>query len=89
VKARKLASTVDITTDGLGDLSIEQLADGTLQIVRRDHSGRQVAALALSRRELSTLADTLNLALIELRTPPVSARASGPSRYGPDGGPAT
>ena len=85
MKPRRIASTVDLSTDGLGDLSIEQLADETLHLVRRDRDGRQMAAIALLQSELGTLADTLNLAIVELRTPPASARAPGPSRFDPDG----
>lgn len=89
MKPRKIVSSVDLTTDGLGDLAIEQLADETLSLVRRDHDGRQVASIAILSRELSTLADTLNLAIIELRSTLVSGRSPGPSRFGEDGRPAS
>jgi hypothetical protein len=85
MKRRILASTVDLTPSGLGDLSIEQLEDGALQLVRRDQERREIAALRVLRAELSGLADIASLAIIELRTPPVSARAPGPSRFDPDG----
>jgi hypothetical protein len=85
VKPHKLASTVDLSTTGPGDLSIEQLTDGTLQLARRDHAGHLVAAIAILSSELPGLSDVAGLARIEFNTPPVSARAPGPSRFDPDG----
>ena len=86
MKPRRIVSTVDLTTDGFGDLSVEQLADETLQLVRRDHSGRLVAALAVLASELSGLSDIAGLALCELNAQPVSARSPGSARLGPDRG---
>jgi hypothetical protein len=85
MRPRRIASTVNLSETGLGDLLIELAEDGALTLVRRTHSGLFVAALAVDASELSGLSDIAGLARIELNTPPASARALGPSRFDPDG----
>ena len=78
-RTRRLSEAPDLAANG-GSLAIELRPDGVLELVRLSPSDRRVAALSITRDELSALADLAYLAELALE-PPRGARAPGPSIY--------